>query len=294
MRAKLLLTIILAGLLAGCGNRREGLVIMLDRSYQPEIAATTQDGFKAPDGLRWAQGRLYLADESGSTVSFWQGGPQFVTLCDARLGLMSPEDLVVDAAGNTYFTDDDAGGLWKIDAAGHSSLLAGRDQGLVSTEGIALAPDGTILVGETTSRRIFQVTPAGAVSVFLDASAGISKAESMAFDEAGNLYIADNQENVLYLFDQQRRLHRVIARDDNFSPESLVYAQGALYITDSKHSKLSRFSAQDGLQPLAVFAGKLQSVQGVAVDDSGDIYVSVQSDLIHKKGYLVKLRHTPR
>lgn len=275
-------------MVGGCGPRRAGLVLMLNQTYQPEILATTQAGYAAPDGLRWAQGQLYLADESGSTVALMQSGTQFQTLADARTGLMSPEDLVVDAAGNVYFTDDDAGGLWRIDTQGNISCLAGKAQGLVSTEGVALAADGALLVGETTSRQIFRVTPTGAVTVFLEAQAGIAKPESMAFDEAGNLYIADNQENVLYLLDTRKQLHRVMARDDNFSPESIVYAQGALYLTDSKHAKLSRYTAQDGLQPIAVFSGKLQSVQGVAVDEQGSIYVSIQTDLIRKKGYLVK------
>jgi DNA-binding beta-propeller fold protein YncE len=282
------LAFLVLGLLAGCGARRDGLVVMLDHSYRAEIAAATQTGFTAPDGLRWANGKLYLADESGAAVAVLRGG-QFATLADARLGLESPEDLVVDAAGNAYFTDDDAGGLWKIDADGRGALLAGRGQGLVSTEGVALAPDGSVLVGETTSHRIYRVTPAGAVSVFLE---GVAKPESLAYDDDGNLYIADNKEDILYLLDKERKLHRVIQRDDNFSPESIVFARGALYVTDSKHSKLSRYTAQDGLQPVAVFGGKLQGVAGVALDDEqGDIYVTVQSDLIRKKGYLIKFNN---
>ena len=274
--------------LTGCGARRDGLVIMLDQSYQATLEAKSCAGFKAPDGLRWANGQLYLADESGSAVTV-QRGSQFTVLTEGQKGLQSPEDLVVDAQGNIYFTDDDAGGLRKIAPNGQLTLLAGPDQGLVSTEGLALAPDGSLLVGETSSHQIYKVSREGDVSVFLDAAAGVKKAESMAFDEVGNLYIADNKDDVLYLLDTQHKLHKVIQLDDNFSPESIVYDHHALFITDSKHSKLSRYTAQDGLQPIVVLGGKLQGVAGVAVDEAGAIYLSIQSDLKRKLGYLLKL-----
>ena len=262
---------------------------MTDDSYKAAVVGTNQYGFVVPDGLRWHQGQLYVADEGGSAVEVFSQENQLAKLCDANAGIMSPEDLVVDENGDIYFTDDDAGGLWKIDAGGKTSVLAGKDQGLFSTEGIALTPEGKILVGETRQHEIFSVSKDGTVSVFLGPEYRIKKAESMAFDEAGNLYIADNQDDILYLLDTNRALHRLIERDEKFSPESIVYAQGALYLTDSKHAKLCRFSPKDGLKTIAVFGGKLQNVQGITVDERGSIYVSIQSDLIEKVGYLIKL-----
>ena len=49
----------------------------------------------------------HVADEGGSAIRAWRPGTRPAILADARAGLASPEDLVRDAAGNIYFTDDD-------------------------------------------------------------------------------------------------------------------------------------------------------------------------------------------
>jgi hypothetical protein len=107
----------------------------------------------------------------------------------------------------------------------------------------------------------------------------IAKPESFAFDAAGNLYIADNEEDILYLVTADGRLRRPIARREGFSPESLHFSGGVLFITDSANGKLHRYSPEDGLTTFAVFAGELANVQGITSDDAGSLYVSVQSDL---------------
>jgi sugar lactone lactonase YvrE len=280
--------------LSACGLKSKGLVVVLDDSYEAAVVATNRSGFAAPDGLLWRQGRLYLADEGAGGVGLLGEDNKLAVLCDARAGASSPEDLTMDAGGNIYFTDDDAGGLWKVDAAGKPSLVAGKEQGLVSTEGVALAPDGRILVGDGERHTVFSMNKDGAVSVLLGPERGIRKPESLAFDAEGNLYIADNEDDVLYALDRQGRLRRVIERREHFSPESIAYAQGALYLTDSRHSKLCRFTPEEGLKAVAVFGGKLKNVQGVAVSEDGEIYVSVQSDLKRKVGYIVRLSRGAR
>jgi sugar lactone lactonase YvrE len=275
--------------LSACDLNSRGLVVVLDDSYQAAVVATNRSGFAAPDGLLWRRGQLYLADEGAGGVGLLGKDGSFTTFCDARAGASSPEDLTMDADGNIYFTDDDAGGLWKVDAGWKASLVAGKDKGLVSTEGIAHAPDGRILVGDGERHTVFGVGKDGAVSVLLGPERGVKKPESMAFDDAGNLYIADNEDDVLYLLDRGGNLRRVIERRESFSPESIAYAHGALYITDSRNSKLCRFTPEEGLKAVAVFGGKLKNVQGVAVSEDGEIYVSVQSDLKRKVGYIVRL-----
>lgn len=284
------LALILALLIGGCGDAPEAYVFVLDPHYRAELAATNAAGIAAPDGLLWQDGGLLIADEGGQAVRRWQPGGRARTLADSRTGLSSPEDLVRDADGNVYFTDDDIGGVRRIDAAGRVSWLARPDQGLGSTEAIALAPSGVVLAGDPQGHRVMSVTPDGRVSVLVGAGHGITKPESMAFDGTGNLYIADNHDDVLYLLTSDGRLHRPIAGRAGFSPESLVYSGGALFITDSHHGTLYRYTPEDGLTALAVFTGDLANIQGIAADPAGNLYLSVEADLHGGRGYIVRLR----
>ncbi|HSP61984.1 MAG TPA: hypothetical protein VLQ90_03280 [Pyrinomonadaceae bacterium] len=288
---RLSIIFVLIGLLftTSCGLQKEGLVVMTDQSYKASVYATNKIGFGSPDGLLWHKGKLYLADEGGQALEVWTKNPGLKSLVDSRFGCQSPEDLVIDADDNIFFTDDDSGGLWEVDRNGAPRLVAGKDKGLISTEGIALAPDGSLLVGDGEQHEVFRVTRDGAVSEFLGKQFGITKPESMVFDEQGNLYIADNEDDVLYMLDPNHNLHRIIDRRDSFSPETIFYFKGALYITDSRDGKLYVYKPNEELRTIAAFGGQLKNVQGVTVDDQGNIFVSVQTDLKHKVGHILEI-----
>lgn len=276
-------------LLCGCDKLdQRGMVMTLDPAYRAEIVLGTADGISSPDGLLWADGRLYIADEGGSAVRVWTPGEGVRTLADARAGLVSPEDIARDGAGNLYVTDDSSGGVLRIGRGG-IVRLAGAEEGLPSTEGLALGPGGIVLAGDQPGRRIVSIAADGSVAAFL---AGIAKPESLAFDGRGNLYIADNEANVLYVMTPGRRLHRPIQARGGFSPESLHFDGGALFITDSDHGKLYRYTPQDGLVTIAVFGGELANVQGIAGDERGNLYLSIQSDLAGRRGYVLRLART--
>src|SRR5882762_9198805 len=288
---KFSIAFILCGLafLTSCKLQKEGLVVMTDNSYKASVFATSKTGFGAPDGLLWRNGKLYLANEGSDALEVWSKADGLKRLADSSLGVLSPEDLVIDSNNNIFFTDDDAGGLWEVDAKGNARLVAGKDKGLISTEGIALAPDGSLLVGDGEQHEVFRVERTGAVSEFLGKEYGITKPESMVFDDKGNLYIADNEDNVLYLLDGNHKLHRIVDRKESFSPETIFFSKGSLYITDSHNGKLYVYSPEEELKTIAAFGGQLKNVQGVTVDDQGDIYLSVQSDLKHKVGNIIEI-----
>lgn len=292
MRGLAFLLAVLA--LAGCKSLdQQALVLTLDPGWTAEVAAGEQDGFASPDGLLWSAGTLYVADEGGSALRAWRPGTPPRTLADARAGLASPEDLVRDSDGNLYFTDDTRGGVWRTDPLGRTTALVAPGAGLPSTEGIGLTPDGDLLVGDAPGHRVVKVTRGGQVSVLIGPERGIAKPESFAFDDKGDLYIADNRDNVLWLLTRSGALHRLIADRAGFSPESLRFANGQLFITDSRDGKLFRYAPDDGLSVIAVFGGRLANLQGIAADDSGSLYLSVQSDLKGRKGYILKLYRRP-
>jgi sugar lactone lactonase YvrE len=273
-------------ILAGCGKLdQQAMVLAVDPGWVAEVVASDKDGFGSPDGLLWDGGVLYVADEGGSALRAWRPGRRPATLADSKAGLASPEDVVRDPAGNLYFTDDTRGGVWRTDRLGWTTALV-EPRAAPSTEGLGLSPDGDLVVGDAPGHRVLKVAPDGRASVLI---AGIAKPESFAFDDRGNLYIADNRDNILYLRTVDGRLHRVISDRSGFSPESLRWAGDALFITDSDNGKLYRYAPDDGLTTLALFGGTLANIQGIAADETGALYVSVQSDLKGRKGYILKL-----
>lgn len=275
-------------LLAGCGGE-EGRVVVLDPAWRVELAGTQAAGFTAVDGLLWHDGALLLADEAGVAVRRWQPGQRAQTLADAEDGLSSPEDIVRDAAGNLYFTDDNIGGLRRIAPDGSVAVVAGPERGLPSTEGLAITPTGVLLVGDGKGHRIAAIAPDGRMGELVGPEAGIGKPESLAIDDDGNLYIADNEAATLYLRTPDGRITAPIRGRAGFSPESIAWIDGALYITDSDHGVVFRYTPEAGLAPIAAFVGELANVQGITSDGAGGLYVSVRAGKEERRGYILRI-----
>lgn len=273
---------------AACGIDQKGMVLLVDPTYRATVFSSYRNGITMPDGLWWHNGQLFMADEGGRALRVWSAAG-IKTLSDASVGLQSPDDLVMDNDGNLFFTDDEAGGVWQRDTTGKTFQLAGREKGLISTAAIAIAPTGEILAGDGMRHQVFSVSRNGEVSVFLGTGYGINKPESMVFDESGNLYIADNQDQIVYMVTPELKLQRLLEKHLGFSPETLWYAKNTLFITDSAAGKLYRYAPESGLQTIAVFGGKLAAVNGITMDEQGSIYLSIQTDLKRKMGYLIKL-----
>lgn len=284
-----LFPLLAALLLGGCQDlNARGLALLIDEDYAAEVVVSGRDGLASPDGLLWQDDRLFIADEGGAAIRSWRPGGPLRTIATGG-GMSTPEDLVRDQDGNIFFSDDESGGVFRIGSDGRLSRPIGPERGLPSTEAIARHPSGDLLIGDGPGHRILRAGRDGRLAIVLGPEHGISKPESMAFDDAGNLYIADNQEDVLYLLTGDGRLHRPIANRPGFSPESIWYAGGTLYITDSKSGVLHRYSPEAGLATLAVFRGDLANIQGVTTDKDGNIYLSVQTDIGGRRGYILRL-----
>jgi DNA-binding beta-propeller fold protein YncE len=69
----------------------------------------------------------------------------------------------------------------------------------------------------------------------------------------------------------------------------MCFFRGSLYITDAHNGKLYVYNPNDELKTIAAFGGRLENVHGVTIDEDGNIYVAVQTDLKHKVGHIIKL-----
>jgi streptogramin lyase len=181
-----------------------GTVQVIDR----KTGKTTEmlHGFKAPhDAVKLDDGS-FLVNELGSKsllrVSGEHGKDRTAIIGD----LAGPVGLVAGAGGSAYLTEAFAGLVSKVGTNGEKTVVA---KDLKMPEGIALAPDGKLIVAEVGARRIVQIDPAtGAVTEIAgNLPIGLAGAPGglptniptgVGVGSSGTIYFSSDVENAIY------------------------------------------------------------------------------------------------
>jgi len=166
-------------------------------------------------------GNLYLDDNLGQTIWKIPSGTSTSSIVagnglDGISGipgpalaaqLNSPMNLAADRAGNVFLVDNYNNSIYRIDRS------TGQIQNFVNAanpRGIATDGAGNVYFTRNDGLYVAKATPAGAVSIIAGSSsyghtgdggpatsATLNRADGIALDAAGNLYIADVQSNCI-------------------------------------------------------------------------------------------------
>ena len=178
-----------------------------------------------------ANGRIRRIDPSGVITTIAGGG----ACCRLRDGgpateawLSSPSDVALNGSGNIYVTERLNGRIRTIDPTGTITTIAGTGERGYSgdggpaieaqlgfLDGIALDSSGNIYVADYENSRIRRIDPAGMITTFAGTGeegysgdggpateARLDRAQGVAVDEAGRLYIADSANGRIRRVDQ--------------------------------------------------------------------------------------------
>ena len=180
-----------------------------------------------------------------------------------------PADVTVDGAGNVYVSDTNDFTIRKITPAGAVTTLAGLAGARGSTDGVASAARfndptgitvdsaGNVYVADTDNETIRKITAAGVVTTVAGQAGRTGSADGTGtaaqfaspsdvnVDAAGNLYIADADNNTI---------RRITPAGDVTTVAGLAGASGS---TDGTGA-----------------AARFSSPEGVAVDGAGNLYVA--------------------
>ena len=207
------------------------------------------------------------------------GGPH--TRPSLQIGLAQPTGLAVDSAGNVYVSLAQINQIWKITPAGSVSVFAGNGSYPYDGDGLqALA-------------------------------ATLNQPQGLAFDTAGNLYVADSGHNRVRKISTTGIITTVagtgaagFAGDGgagtsaqlNMPVAVAVDAANNVYIADGSNQRIRMIAAGGVITTLAgngtaAFAGdggaatsaSLKLPTGVAVDASGAVYVADQGNFRVRK-----------
>jgi serine/threonine-protein kinase len=200
-------------------------------------------------------------------------------------GLLSPEGVAVDAAGNIYVADfrnldatsTHQGRVLRL-AAGATTATELPFADLNGPQGVAVDRAGNVYVADSGNRRVLKL-PAGATSAVELPFTGLHGPVGIAVDEGGNVYVTDVDINTAgrafklapgataaaeLPFTAPMQLYR---------PRSIaVDAAGGVYVTSS--DELDMVKAQSSPYPKQVFHDASLDLSGVTVDNTGNIYIA--------------------
>jgi sugar lactone lactonase YvrE len=181
-----------------------GTVQVIDR----KTGATREmmHDFKAPhDAVRLADGSI-LVSELGSKSLVRASGEHGKDRNVLIGGLEGPVGLVGGAKGDVYVTEAFAGQLSRIGSNGEKTVIA---KDLKMPEGIALTPDGKLIVAEVGAKRLVEIDPqtgklteiAGNLPIGLAGAPGglpTNIPTGVGVGASGTIYFSSDVENAIY------------------------------------------------------------------------------------------------
>ena len=252
--------------------------------FYGDAAAATSAELDLPSGVVVdSKGNIYIADTnncvirkvSGGTITTYVGSNTNYTVNCGGEGdhglainaeLDHPIGLALDAAGDLYIADTNNDRIRIVNAVtGNITSLSTGSYILNSPKGVAVDAAGNVYIADTNNSRILKVAPSNSITITttfagLDngawgysgdggpaASAQLNYPYGVALDAAGNLFIADTNN---------QRIRRVSA------------ATGI--ITTVAGTKFSGYSGDGG----AATSAELSFPRVVLLDPHGNIYVS--------------------
>jgi hypothetical protein len=206
--------------------------------------------------------------------------------CD--IGVLVAENLhpvsnpAVDALGNIYTTFSGSRGqkvpvaVYKIDLNFAMKPFLNE---LMNATALAFDSHGMLYISSRYEGSVYQVTPSGNVSVFVE---GMGVATGIAFDAEQNLYVGD-RSGTIFKINPSRQIFVFATLEPSISAYHLTCGpDGYLYVTGpttSSYDAVHRISHEGEVE---IFYRGLGRPQGMAFDEDGRLYVA--ASLSGRKG----------
>ena len=196
--------------------------------------------------------------------------------CD--IGIQIAENLhpvtspAVDYSGNIYTTFSGPRGqkvpiaVYRIDLNFRMTPFVND---LMNATAIAVGRDGMIYISSRFDGVIYQVTPTGNMSIFVE---GMGVATGIAFDDDNNLYVGD-RSGTIFKISPTRQIFVYATMEPSISAYHLAWGPDQhLYVSGPTTSSYDSVYRVNNSGDVEVFYRGLGRPQGIAFDAEGNLY----------------------
>jgi sugar lactone lactonase YvrE len=172
-----------------------------------KAVSTLGSGFNGPAGVAVdGNGNVFVAEYPANGVGYGDfkeilaaGGYATVkTIVAQNTGLLRPNGVAVDGAGNVFIADQRYNFVVEAPAPGYTTTKS--LQSLLHPEGVAVDLKGNLFVSVQGANTIVEIPAAGGYSTVNTLVTGLSSPDGVALDANGNLYVADTGNNAVKEF----------------------------------------------------------------------------------------------
>lgn len=235
-------------------------------SFPVRASLLLDDPFDRSEGITFnGEGELFVAANAAAWHVDAAGAPTKLTDLYSNLGMAAMGDrdfLLADFGPTNGFSHgpNDDGIVWRITPEGEKTEFA---LGIGDPNAILMRPDGSFLVSDDATDKIYLVAPDGAVSVFSDA---INFPNGLAFSLDGRtLYVAQIFQSITPIVPDDRIWAMPLGEDgmpagaptvfgrvgEGEAPDGLVVDElGRIYVAANGGGRVYRFDPDSGERTL--------------------------------------------
>lgn len=184
-----------------------------------------------------------------------------------------PLDGVVDSSGAVWVVDRNLPGVWKYESGELKVAVEGSKrirEPLNACRCLAVSPSGTLFVGDTSTREVYERNAEGKLDKTVMGMIGIPV--DLAFSQDGTLYIADLEKRAVWRLAKDSQSPEVFLPKAN--PRGLfVDSQNRLWVVSQNTEQIVRYS-ESGEATTIVSERKMQFPHQIVVDSTGTAWVS--------------------
>ncbi len=172
-----------------------------------------------------------------------------------------------DSRGNLYIGTGNDGKVFKLTAAGDSSVVLDVDELFI----FALLVDAAdnLYAATSPNGKVYKVTPAGESTIFFDPEATYIWDLALAAD--GNILVATGEQAFIYSVSPRGESRILFDADENHVRSLLVDGQ-TVYAGTSGNGFVYRFTSDE--KPFVLFDPQMEEVNQIVLGDDNFIYVS--------------------